>query len=192
MDRFESLFENIVPVPTILATPSNSLPAMQNADSLALTVSLPELSIALQDTTRLEASAEGQPKSTHHVLIVDDNSINRRLLVALMKRHKYTFREATNGLEAVNIYKETSPRFDVVLMDLSMPVMDGMTASAKIRKHERDQHLRPTTIIALTGLVSASAKLEALESGMDHYLTKPVNFGRLVEVLVGERGKTDG
>lgn len=69
-----------------------------------------------------------------------------------------------------------------------MPVMDGMTASAKIRKHEKEMRLNPTTIVALTGLVSASAKLEALESGMDFYLTKPVNFGKLVEVLVGGKG----
>lgn len=193
MNRFESALENIAPVPDTLTTPSCSPPATQKADPLTAAVSLPERSIALQDIPNLEALADGQPKSTHHVLIVDDNAINRRLLVALMKRHKYTYREAKNGLEAVNIYNEnSSPPFNVVLMDLSMPVMDGMTASVEIRKHEKEQRLEPTTIIALTGLVSASAKLEALESGMDYYLTKPVNFGRLVEVLTAERGRTSG
>ncbi|KAE9966934.1 hypothetical protein BLS_006676 [Venturia inaequalis] len=193
MNRFESALENIAPVPDTLTTPSSSPPATQKADPLTATVSLPERSIALQDIPNLEALADGQPKSTHHVLIVDDNAINRCLLVALMKRHKYTYREAKNGLEAVNIYNENSSSpFNVVLMDLSMPVMDGMTASVEIRKHEKEQRLEPTTIIALTGLVSASAKLEALESGMDYYLTKPVNFGRLVEVLTAERGRTSG
>ncbi|TID12886.1 sensor histidine kinase/response regulator [Venturia nashicola] len=190
MNRYESPFENIAPILDPAARPSTSPQPTQEADPLAATVSMPELPIALQDISNLQSLAEGRTQSTHHILIVDDNAINRRLLVALMKRHKYTYREATNGLEAVNIYEgNASPRFDVVLMDLSMPVMDGMTASAKIRKHEKEQKMSPTTIIALTGLVSASAKLEALESGMDHYLTKPVNFGRLVEVLVGERGR---
>jgi CheY-like chemotaxis protein len=61
--------------------------------------------------------------------------------------------------------------------------MDGMTASTKIRKYEREQRIHPTIIVALTGLVSASAKLEALESGIDFYMTKPVKFAKLMELL---------
>lgn len=183
IDRFESPSENIAPA------------SSQQTDTPAVAVFPPVVPIPLQDViSDIVFAGEDAAKSPHHILIVDDNAINRRLLIALMKRHKYTYREAVNGLDALNIYQETtSPRFDVVLMDLSMPVMDGMTASAKIRKFEREQRWSPTTIVALTGLVSASAKLEALESGMDYYLTKPVNFGRLVEVLVGgERGRGRG
>lgn len=151
----------------------------------------------------------------------------RRLLIALMRRHGYQYSEAINGLEAVELYQETTlPRFDVVLMgsspppsiisprlhrsssssfslrttnynssqqsfnliptDLSMPIMDGMTASSRIRKYEREQRLTPTRIVALTGLVSASAKLEALESGVNYYVTKPVNFAKLIELLPPE------
>jgi CheY-like chemotaxis protein len=65
-----------------------------------------------------------------------------------------------------------------------MPIMDGMTSSHQIRKFEREQRLDRTTIVALTGLVSASAKLEALESGIDSYITKPVNFTKLTELLL--------
>jgi CheY-like chemotaxis protein len=131
-----------------------------------------------------------------HVLIVDDNSINRRLLIALMTKHAFTFREACNGLAALHLYtsstssptstpKTTSApqRFDVILMDLSMPVMDGMTATRKIRAFEREHGWTRTTIIALTGLASASARLEAAECGVDHYLTKPVDFGELMRVI---------
>jgi CheY-like chemotaxis protein len=64
-----------------------------------------------------------------------------------------------------------------------MPIMDGMTATSKIRKYEREQRTCPTIIVALTGLASARAKLEALESGIDFYLTKPVNFTKLMELL---------
>lgn len=191
MNRFESPTEDIAPTLSSIIAPSIFLPSTQQTDPLAATVSLSERPNPRQDISNDKAIIEiDTAKPTHHVLIVDDNAINRRLLVALMKKHKYTYREACNGLDAVNIYKKaTSPSFDVVLMDLSMPVMDGMTASAKIRKYEKEARLNPTTIVALTGLVSASAKLEALESGMDFYLTKPVNFGKLVEVLVGERGE---
>jgi CheY-like chemotaxis protein len=64
-----------------------------------------------------------------------------------------------------------------------MPVMDGMTATSKIRKYEREKSMRRATVIALTGLASASAQLEAMQSGIDNYLTKPVNFGKLLELL---------
>jgi DNA-binding response OmpR family regulator len=58
-----------------------------------------------------------------------------------------------------------------------------MTSTGKIRKYEREMEIQPARIIALTGLASASARLEAMESGIDDYLTKPVNFGKLLELL---------
>jgi CheY-like chemotaxis protein len=64
-----------------------------------------------------------------------------------------------------------------------MPVMDGMTATSKIRKYERENKMPRSKVIALTGLASASAKLEAKESGVDDYLTKPVSFGMLLDLL---------
>jgi CheY-like chemotaxis protein len=66
-----------------------------------------------------------------------------------------------------------------------MPIMDGMTATSRIRKYEREQKIPGAVIIALTGLASANARLEAMESGIDHYLTKPVNFRKLIELLPG-------
>jgi CheY-like chemotaxis protein len=67
--------------------------------------------------------------------------------------------------------------------DLSMPVMDGITAATEIRKFEWENKWPRTNIIALTGLASASSKLEALGCGIDDYLTKPVNFGKLLKLL---------
>ena len=66
-----------------------------------------------------------------------------------------------------------------------MPVMDGMTATSKIRKYEKEKKMRRSLIIALTGLVSASARLEAMESGIDDYLTKPVKFAMLLRLIPG-------
>jgi CheY-like chemotaxis protein len=121
-------------------------------------------------------------------LIVDDNAINRKLLSAWMKRHKLPFKEAKDGLQALNTYKESGGLFDVLLMDISMPVMDGMTSTRLIREHEKEHGLTPRHIIALTGLTSSSAKLEAWTSGVDDFLTKPVDFKKLEALIEAGRG----
>ncbi|KAF2709444.1 hypothetical protein K504DRAFT_481837 [Pleomassaria siparia CBS 279.74] len=126
-------------------------------------------------------------ESSSYVLITDDNAINRRLLVAFMNKRQLKYQEAENGLEAVTAYQEGRVRFDTILMDISMPVMDGMTATRLIREHESEYHIKPTHIIALTGLASASAKLEAWNAGVDFFMTKPVNFKALEAVLLQDK-----
>lgn len=69
-----------------------------------------------------------------------------------------------------------------------MPVMDGMTATRKIREAEQQQQLPRTPIIALTGLTSAAARNEANEAGMDKFLIKPVSFDQLRDILSGVEG----
>lgn len=68
-----------------------------------------------------------------------------------------------------------------------MPVMDGMSATRAIRQYEQAYNVSRCCIIALTGLASNSARLEAWNSGIDHYMTKPVNFKKLAEILSKER-----
>ncbi|RMZ17391.1 hypothetical protein D0860_00503 [Hortaea werneckii] len=133
-----------------------------------------------------------------HVLVVDDNKINLQLLVMFMKRLKYSYAEAENGLEAFSAFKESclpgpnhhshdlagaAKPFDYVLMDISMPVMNGMEATRRIREFERDNGLKRTTIIALTGLASAQAQKEAENAGIDIFLPKPVKFKELQKML---------
>lgn len=125
------------------------------------------------------------PKSSYTVLIADDNSINRRLLIALINKHNMRYLEAVDGLQALQLYKKHHESINVVLMDISMPVLDGMTSTRRIRAFEGKEKLEKTVIIALTGLVSASARLEALESGVDEFMTKPVNFGKLIGMMPG-------
>lgn len=72
-----------------------------------------------------------------------------------------------------------------------MPIMDGMTATRSIRQHEQDLTLERSYIIALTGLASASAKLEAWSSGIDHFMTKPIHFKELEDLLKKERRKRE-
>lgn len=76
--------------------------------------------------------------------------------------------------------------------DLSMPIMDGMSSTRAIRMFEKRESLRRVPIIALTGLAFNSTRLEAYESGMDHYLTKPVNFKSLAEIIESNLGPERG
>ncbi|KAL5375022.1 hypothetical protein DPSP01_011512 [Paraphaeosphaeria sporulosa] len=123
-------------------------------------------------------------KSTDpHVLVVDDNVINRRLLVTFLKKQKYSYSEAENGLTALQMYQNPNTRYDFILMDMSMPVMDGMTATRAIRQYEQAYNVSRCCVVALTGLASNSARLEAWNAGIDQYMTKPVNFKKLAEIL---------
>ncbi|KAI6984821.1 hypothetical protein KC355_g10704, partial [Hortaea werneckii] len=153
------------------------------------------LSRHLSDERNAVALSDG---NIPHVLVVDDNKINLQLLVMFMKRLKYSYAEAENGLEAFSAFKESclpgpnhhsidlagaAKPFDYVLMDISMPVMNGMEATRRIREFERDNGLKRTTIIALTGLASAQAQKEAENAGIDIFLPKPVKFKELQKML---------
>jgi len=151
---------------------------------------LPTLSVSGQNYCSAGSAITDQADILHqedthvsHILITDDNSLNRKLLVAFMRKNSLKYEEATNGLEALKAYQAEVRKFDVILMDMSMPVMDGMSATRAIREFEREGNLPRCSIIALTGLASASAKLEAWSSGIDHFMTKPVNFNALAALL---------
>lgn len=128
--------------------------------------------------------------STYHILLVDDNKINRSLLVMFMKKNKFTYLEAENGQEAVDLFsaslKPGAHNFDYVLMDISMPVMDGMEATRQIRaleKQHRSETKSRTKVFALTGLASEKAREEAETAGVDLFLPKPVKFAELRSLL---------
>jgi CheY-like chemotaxis protein len=101
---------------------------------------------------------------------------------------------ATNGLEAVEAYKNSTPHKPrIILMDISMPIMDGLTATREIRKFEAnsvnsvDASLinDRAIIVALTGLADQGTRVEAERAGMDQFLVKPVKFKELRGVLDG-------
>ncbi|KAM0820963.1 hypothetical protein AB5N19_06785 [Seiridium cardinale] len=142
----------------------------------------PSVTTAMQEQ---EGSSKEEAKPSPHVLLVDDNAINLRLLVTFMKKIQLPYAEAANGLEAFNKYKEAERPFDFVLMDLQMPIMDGFEATRKIREFEEEQGIAKTsTIIAITGVGNEDARKEAVDAGMSRYLTKPVKFKELQQLLV--------
>ncbi|KAI5206741.1 hypothetical protein E4T39_02259, partial [Aureobasidium subglaciale] len=121
------------------------------------------------------------------LLLVDDNPINLSLLVTYAKKNGHAMLKADNGQKAFEAYKSAHEngenRPEVVLMDISMPVMDGFEASRQIRAFERSEKIKPVVIIALTGLGSSEAQHEAFISGINLFLTKPVRLKELTRLL---------
>lgn len=131
---------------------------------------------------RVEAEPE-KTINTGKFLLVDDNHINLRILSAYMGKMGRTYEAVINGKEAVDAYTQRPSDFSAILMDISMPVMDGLEATRRIRAHEHRNELCGVAILALTGLASDSTHQEALESGVDVFLTKPVRLKTLSQVL---------
>ena len=109
------------------------------------------------------------------VLVVEDISSNYLLISAMLSKH-YNLLHAVNGEQAVAMVKEY--KIDLLLMDMKMPVMDGLTATAEIRKFDTN-----IPIVALTAHAFESDKVAALKSGCNDYLVKPVDKARLMSVL---------
>ncbi|MFC4309802.1 PAS domain-containing protein [Steroidobacter flavus] len=115
------------------------------------------------------------------VLLVEDNAVNQKVAVRFLERMGCTVRVADNGVEAVRACEETA--FDLILMDLQMPVMDGITATLRIRERETGDGRPNAPIVALTANAMASQLERCMEAGMDAFLTKPLEIPRLHEIL---------
>ena len=127
------------------------------------------------------------PPPPPSLLLVDDNEINLRLISTYIQRLSCRYQTAANGQQAVacyeNAFRERRP-FDIVLMDMTMPVMNGFEATQEIRAFEKKHHIaKPARIIALTGLTSSKSQQDAAASGIDLFLTKPLQLSRLKAVL---------
>ena len=113
------------------------------------------------------------------ILLVEDNDLNQRVMALLMKRYGLDMTLARNGQEALDIC--AGRRFDIILMDCQMPVMDGFVATATLRAREAGGPHTP--IIALTAGAFATDREKCLSAGMDDFLTKPVDAGLLLETI---------
>ncbi|MCK9473902.1 ATP-binding protein [Sulfurimonas sp.] len=116
-----------------------------------------------------------------HVLIAEDNEANQELIKILLSKYGLTFDLATNGLEALNLYKRK--KYDLILMDEQMPVMDGNEAVQNIIRYEKENGLRHTPVSALTANVIKGAKERGLKSGFDSFLGKPIAIKELERVF---------
>jgi len=118
--------------------------------------------------------------SGKRLLIVEDDTINQKVLTNILKVSGMEIAIANNGREAVNMVKESLKAFDLVLMDINMPVMDGYVATQMIRLESEYDNL---PIVAFTALALESEREKIFNSGMNAYLTKPLNIGKLYTVF---------
>lgn len=137
--------------------------------------------------------------TANKILLVDDNHINLKVLKAYMKKLGREFETATNGKEAVDAFTQNPEQFAGVLMDISMPVMDGFEATRQIRAFECQHGLSSVAVLVLTGVATQEAHQNAYESGADDFLTKPMSLKSLREAMesrdllptpLEEKGKT--
>ncbi|KAF9767823.1 hypothetical protein IL306_014951 [Fusarium sp. DS 682] len=131
-------------------------------------------------TQQQGSTSASEPRS---FLLVDDNPINLSVLCAYMKKLKSNYTTAADGLEAVERFQENPDQFSCILMDISMPRMDGIEATKQIRAFENKEDRDPVIILALTGLASATAQQDAYASGVDVFLSKPVKLKELSGIL---------
>lgn len=120
------------------------------------------------------------------VLLVEDTEDNRFMMRRLLEMSGYQVVEATNGEEAVKLAETESPQ--LILMDLSLPVIDGLAATRLIRKIPDCVR---TPIVAVSAHDMSDFEAEAIEAGCNSYVTKPIDFAELEE-LIGKLLKKDG
>ncbi|MBL4633088.1 MAG: response regulator [Kofleriaceae bacterium] len=117
------------------------------------------------------------------LLVVDDNAENAELLTRVLSRHGYDVIVAENGLEGFEKTKATSP--DLILMDIEMPQMDGISSARAIRKWEQQTNHPPIPIIAVTAHALQEFREEALHAGINDFLTKPIDSRLVVDTVNG-------
>jgi CheY-like chemotaxis protein len=144
------------------------------------------VSLGVHAGTLHEEEAASRPRAVAtsrtglRVLLAEDNKVNQRVAQRFLERLGHTVVVASDGREAVDVWQQE--RFDLVLMDIQMPEMDGFEAVAAIREAEQVRGGR-TPVIALTAHAMSGDRERCLAAGMDGYLTKPVKLAQLVAAI---------
>jgi len=112
------------------------------------------------------------------VLLVEDTEDNRQMMRRLLEMSGFRVVEATNGREAVEVASQVQPQ--IILMDLSLPIIDGLAATRQIRNQPE---LNTVPIVAVSAHDTADFHSEALDAGCDAYVTKPINYTELEHLV---------
>jgi len=136
---------------------------------------------ASEKPKKRDSSVEEADLAALQILLVEDNADNRLLVQSFLKKTPYQIDTAENGEIAVDRFK--SAKYDIVLMDVQMPVMDGYTATQEIRKWEKAQVLDQTPIVALTAHATVEDEKKSIDAGCTAHLTKPIKKAKLLEAI---------
>jgi signal transduction histidine kinase/DNA-binding response OmpR family regulator len=150
-------------------------------------VTLSKLKTVLQNSTDIspklveETLTVQQSKFDAHVLVTEDNIINQKLIKRILEEHGITVDIANNGLESFE--KRRSGNYDLLFMDIQMPVMDGIEATHEILDYEEDEEVPHVPIVALTANALKGDRERFMKEGMDEYITKPIETTELLYIL---------
>lgn len=161
----------------------SDLRPMQREQALTALASARELAELLTVHCRCPEDEAPEPRSPHglHVLVVDDNRTNQMVVEAMLGMHGCTIHLAFDGEEAVRLMRG-GLRCDVILMDIQMPVMDGVTATRHIRAMPGAAGTVP--IVALTAAVETAQQSACFAAGMDGFVAKPIEHRALLSAIV--------
>ncbi|RLA70937.1 MAG: hybrid sensor histidine kinase/response regulator [Epsilonproteobacteria bacterium] len=150
-------------------------------------VTLSKLREVLSNTANItpqlieETVSAQQTRFDAHILVTEDNIINQKLIKRILEEHGISVDLANNGLESFE--KRRSGTYDLLFMDIQMPVMDGIEATHEILDYEEDEELAHIPIVALTANALKGDRERFLNEGMDEYITKPIETTELLYVL---------
>ncbi|MDL2287143.1 response regulator, partial [Eubacteriales bacterium OttesenSCG-928-G02] len=150
-----------------------------------------EISDAVQPQIPQESDSNIPDWSGKHILIAEDIDINREIIYSILEETKINIDSATNGLEAVEKFKNNYKLYDVILMDVHMPELDGLDATKQIRASGLSTS-RTIPIIAMTANAFKEDVISCLAAGMNEHLAKPIDMDVFFKVLSNylEQAKT--
>lgn len=131
------------------------------------------------DIKRVLQSHHTQQKFANiHILIVEDNALNQEVVGLMLEKVGITYEVANNGKEGVEKFFDAKSKFDLILMDIQMPIMGGYECAQKIR--EKDKNI---PIVALTAAAMVEDRQKAFEAGMNEHIAKPIDRDELYRVI---------
>jgi two-component system, sensor histidine kinase and response regulator len=142
--------------------------------------------VSADETAPVRPLAEPEPPRFEHppalmILLAEDSEDNRLLIAAFLRNTPHQLETAENGRIAVEMFK--TRHYDLVLLDLNMPVMGGYSAVAAMRTWEQEQGVSPTPVVALTGRAMPEDRVRSIEAGCNGHLTKPLRREVLMEAI---------
>ena len=156
-------------------------PANTDEIHLAVSAAMSPKSVTFNPLLPSEHMITTQSMHSMHILLVEDNPLNQKLATALLKKWGHHFDIANNGIEALEWHaKET---YDLILMDLQMPVMGGYEATSIIREREKSSFVKKSVIIAMTANALEGDREQCIAHQMDDYLSKPFKIDALQALL---------